>query len=121
MRASHLLPLRGGILTAIAAAGVLLSLVPGLRSAGLGAALGACAALAWLMLRFRHDVDRQQLASDTLTSMRQTLEAQVAARTADTRDSDARLRSIIDSAVDAIIVIDEHGLVESCNPATERL
>ena len=39
----------------------------------------------------------------------------------DLRDSEARLRSILESAVDGIIVIDSHGRIESFNPAAERL
>src|ERR1043165_6574567 len=37
------------------------------------------------------------------------------------RSSEARWRSVIDSAVDGIIVIDAHGRVEGFNPAAERL
>lgn len=37
------------------------------------------------------------------------------------RESEARLRAVFDSAVDAIVVIDDCGLVCSVNPATERL
>jgi two-component system sensor kinase FixL len=37
------------------------------------------------------------------------------------RASEARWRSIIDSAVDGIIVIDSHGRIEAFNPAAERL
>src|SRR5207248_9419325 len=37
------------------------------------------------------------------------------------RESEARLRSLIESAVDGIITIDEQGTVETFNPAAERL
>jgi PAS domain S-box-containing protein len=33
----------------------------------------------------------------------------------------AKLRGILESAVTAIITIDERGLIENINPATERL
>ena len=37
------------------------------------------------------------------------------------RKSEERLRSIVESAVDGIIVIDEHGIVEAFNPGAEVL
>jgi two-component system sensor kinase FixL len=37
------------------------------------------------------------------------------------RESEARLRSIVEAAVDGIIVIDVHGVVEAFNPGAERL
>jgi two-component system sensor kinase FixL len=37
------------------------------------------------------------------------------------KHSEARLRSIVDAAVDAIIVIDERGLIEAFNPGAERM
>jgi two-component system sensor kinase FixL len=37
------------------------------------------------------------------------------------RESEARLRSIVDAAVDGIIVIDAHGIVEAFNPGAEHL
>lgn len=37
------------------------------------------------------------------------------------RETSERLRAILDTAVDVIIVIDEHGIIQSVNPATLRL
>ncbi|HWJ17163.1 MAG TPA: PAS domain S-box protein [Geobacterales bacterium] len=37
------------------------------------------------------------------------------------RQSEERLRAIVDTAVDAIIIIDENGLIVSINPAAERM
>ncbi len=37
------------------------------------------------------------------------------------QDQKRRLRSILDTAVDAVVIIDEHGIVESINPAGERM
>lgn len=50
---------------------------------------------------------------------RDTVPPDRADRTA--RTGDARWRAIIESAVDGIITIDGHGLIQSINPAAERL
>ena len=72
----------------------------------------------WLLTRDRR---RQRDAIDTLRRSKQDFEAQVLVREADLRDSNARLQSVIDSAVDGIIIIDAKGRVESFNRGAERL
>lgn len=53
------------------------------------------------------------LFSEVITSQIEARQAQVAA--------EARLRAIVETAVDAILVIDEGGVIQSANPATEAL
>jgi PAS domain S-box-containing protein len=81
------------------------------------AATAVLLGLAWLL---RRDSSRRQKV-ETLRRAHDALETQMDARAAELRDSHARLQSIIDSAVDAIIVIDANGRVESFNRGAERL
>ena len=62
--------------------------------------------IAWL-------VDRLQVAEEG-QRLRVRLEGELGA-------SEARWRAVVDSAVDAILVIDSHGCIETFNPAAERL
>lgn len=69
--------------------------------------------------------------SGMLQELAQTLECKVVERTAeletarlhavrsleDLRDSEARLRCLVETAADAILVVDEQGIIESVNPA----
>jgi len=57
----------------------------------------------------------------TSTLRHEELEAFAAARTADLRDSEERLRAVVGYAVDPIITIGESGLIQSFNFAAERL
>jgi two-component system, LuxR family, sensor kinase FixL len=112
---------RAVVLVAIATAATLLSTVAGRRWIALPIVVTSTLLLVWLSIRFAREANREQWGSDELRRANETLEAQIEARTADLRDSHERLRSIIESAVDAIIVIDDKGLVESFNPGAEAL
>jgi two-component system sensor kinase FixL len=109
------------MLVALATAGVFLSLFPTLRPVGLGLVMIATGLLAWLVVRQAREAAKSQTASDELRRLNIDLAGQVDSGAADVRGSGERLRSIIDSAVDGIIVIDQKGHVESFNPAAERL
>jgi PAS domain S-box-containing protein len=85
----------------------------GLVLAGAALALGV-----WLVLRI---VQSRRQGAERLRHTTVALKAEVAARSAELRDSAARLQSIIDSAVDGIIVIDAQGRIESFNLGAERI
>jgi two-component system sensor kinase FixL len=92
-----------------------------LRWMGLGITFVASGLLGWLAIQSASREARQQVGSFDLRRANETLEAQIEASTADLHDSHERLRSVIESAVDGIIVIDDRGTVESFNPGAERL
>jgi PAS domain S-box-containing protein len=83
--------------------------------------LAATGVLAYVLVLLSRDVSRQQQGADSLRRQNVDLTAQVDARVAELSDSNARLRSIINSAVDGIIVIDAKGRIEAFNPGAERL
>jgi PAS domain S-box-containing protein len=63
--------------------------------------------------------DRQGNILGVVLVIHEVTDPQKAAR--QLADTEARTRAILDAAVDAIITIDERGIVESINPAGERL
>jgi len=92
-----------------------------LQFVSMALAAAASGFLAWIFWLIARSARRQRQGTDTLRHANQTLEAQMETSAADLRDSNARLRSIINSAVDGIIVIDSHGSIEAFNPGAERL
>jgi two-component system, LuxR family, sensor kinase FixL len=64
----------------------------------------------------RTDIDGQPAFTGILHDLTRRVEIEEALR-----KSEERLRSIVESAVDAIIVIDERGLIQAFNPSAERL
>lgn len=62
---------------------------------------GLCFATAWAFASVRK---RAELLADRMAAAR--------------RDGELRLRAILDNAVDAILTVDDHGRIESGNPAT---
>jgi PAS domain S-box-containing protein len=112
---------RAGIPVVIVTAAALLSTIPSLQWVALGVVVAAAGLLGWLLVRQARDAARQHRGSDELRRRTIDLEEQVQAGVASARASGERLRSVIDSAVDGIIVINQRGLIESLNPAAERL
>ena len=82
------------------------------------AAVGLLGWVAWLIAG---NARRQREGADTLRRANEDLETEAGVRAAALQDSNERLRSIIDSAVDGIIVIDARGRIEAFNRGAERL
>jgi len=67
------------------------------------------------------DITQHKLAEEKLRQLNESLEQQVAERTRDLQEREEYLRAILETAVDAIITIDRHGIIQSANPAAERM
>ena len=109
------------LVSAIIAGAALGLTVPPLRWVGFAVVTAGAGWLGWLVSRHANDAAQNRLAADELLRKIVDLEGQVQAGVADARASEERLRTVIDSAVDGIIVIDQRGHIESFNPAAERL
>jgi PAS domain S-box-containing protein len=81
----------------------------------------ALALLGWIAWLVARATRRQRQDTDALRHAKEDLALQVDTHAADLRESNERLRSIIDSAVDGIIVIDGRGTIEAFNRGAERL
>ncbi len=79
------------------------------------------AVLAILAILFVWVVAVARRTRRTIVDKNAELEMRVEERTAQLARSEARTTAIVTTAVDAIITIDEAGLIRSINPATERI
>ena len=71
-----------------------------------------------MYLATRIVIQRRQAEEDR--RIKAELERRIAERTAQLSDSEERHRAVVDTAVDAIIVIDERGAIQRFNPGAER-
>ncbi len=67
------------------------------------------------------DVTERIQAQERLKTVNVELERQVAERTQSLREREERLQAILNTATDAVITIDRRGIIQSVNPATERM
>jgi two-component system sensor kinase FixL len=86
-----------------------------------GQVVAAAGLLAYALFLVAREATGRLHGSAALRRTNERLETEIDRRTRDFADANARLRSIIDSAVDCIIVIDSRGRIESFNPAAQRL
>lgn len=63
-----------------------------------------------LVMASIHDISRREQAEQALTEQAVYL-----------RESEARMRAIVNTAADGIIVINEHGIIDRFNPVSERM
>ncbi len=64
---------------------------------------------------------KEQQMLDELQNLNQDLESRVEKRTKALEQSEIRIRAILDNIGEGIIVLDEKGMIESMNPAAEKI
>jgi PAS domain S-box-containing protein len=121
MQRSHTLIARAGILVAAGTLAAVLSLLPSLQWLSVVVTIAILVMLGRLAAGQAKEAAAERSGSDALRALNVDLEGRAQIGTADALASSERLRSIIDSAVDGIVVIDQTGHIESFNPAAERL
>ena len=121
MQRSHTLIARAGILVAVGTLAAVLSVVPALQWLSVAVTIATLIILGWLVAGQAKEAAAQRTGAGALRALNVDLEGLAQTGAADALASSERLRSIIHSAVDGIIVIDQTGHIESFNPAAERL
>ena len=67
------------------------------------------------------EIQQQIATAATIEKYNEQLELKVQERTSQLQEQEAYLRSILDNSINAIITIDNHGLIDEFNPAAEKL
>jgi len=74
-----------------------------------------------MAVAMQRQVENIRQGEQELRRLSVELEQRVTERTADLELANTRIQSILDTVVDGIITIDKRGIVETVNPATERI
>ena len=75
----------------------------------------------YLLSQLRQKISELEIAKKELEKYSQNLEQLVEERTADLKESNAKLSGVITYCADGIVILDENGLIEEVNPACENL
>ncbi len=75
----------------------------------------------YLLSQLRQKISELELAKKELEKYSHNLEQLVEERTADLKQSNAKLAGIVNYCADGIVILDENGVIEQVNPACENL
>ena len=75
----------------------------------------------YLLSQLRQKISELEIAKKELENYSQNLEQIVQERTADLKQSNAKLAGVITYCADGIVIVDQDGIVEQVNPACENL
>jgi len=75
----------------------------------------------YLLSQLRQKISELEIAKKELENYSQNLEQLVEERTADLKQSNAKLEGIVNYCADGIFILDEDGVIEQVNPACESL
>lgn len=109
------------VVAASADKAVILAAWQGTANAYLLLAIGSNATLIGIGFFAFRQFQRRRQAMDDLAEANQRLEERVVTRTEELRRSEARARTFMDTAIDAVVVIDAASRIVEYNPAAERM
>ncbi len=75
----------------------------------------------YLLSQLRQKIEELEIAHEELEKYSHNLEQLVEARTADLKQTNAKLEGIVNYCADGIVIVDEDGIIEKVNPACENL